>query len=203
MLFFHQPFLIYVDSWLTNWCSLEMQLKFFLDCLMALQKVLLLCLLAIRRPSWRSKNELHWCLRESFIFNDLEMSFVWPWLFSDLRDTICSEPLIDDVCWHENVRHDVVASHCLGPCWRHARWCFQRWWKQAYSWLIQGGLHPASHQNPRLSLGKAQCYVVFNVAHSLSIFSSTSTAVVVISRFVGSYQTLNRHSLYSFFPAKC
>ena len=23
------------------------------------------------------------------------------------------EPLIDDVCWHENVRHDVVASRCL------------------------------------------------------------------------------------------
>ena len=113
MLFFHQPFLISIHSWLTNWCSLEMQLKFFLDCLMAWRKVVLLCLLAIRQPSWRSKNELHLCLRESFIFNDLEMSFVWPWLFSDLRDTICSEPLIDDVCWHENVRHDVVASRCL------------------------------------------------------------------------------------------
>ena len=33
--------------------------------------------------------------------------------FSDLRDTISSGPLIDDVCWHENVRHDVVASRCL------------------------------------------------------------------------------------------
>ena len=113
MLFFHQPFLISVDSWLTNWCSLEMQLKFFLDCLTAWWKVLLLCLLAIRQPSWRSKNELHWCLRESFIFNDLEMSFVWPWSFLDLRDTIGSEPLIDDVYWHENVCHDVVASCCL------------------------------------------------------------------------------------------
>ena len=24
-------------------------------------------------------------------------------------------------------------------------------------WLIQGGFHPASHQHPSLSLGKAQC----------------------------------------------
>jgi hypothetical protein len=61
------------------------------------------------------------------------------------------------VCWHKNVRHDVVASRCLRPCWRRARRCFRRWWKQAYSWLIKGGLHPASHQNPSLSLGKAQC----------------------------------------------
>ena len=54
-------------------------------------------------------------------------------------------------------------------------------------WLIQDGLHPASHQHLSLSLGKAQCYVLFNVAHSLSIFLSTSVAVVVISRFAGSY----------------
>ena len=90
-----------------------MQLKFFLDCLTTWQKVVLLCLLAIRQPSWRSKNELHWCLRESFISNDLEMSFVWPWSLLDLWDTISSEPLIDDVCWHDNVRHGVVASRCL------------------------------------------------------------------------------------------
>jgi hypothetical protein len=24
MIFFRQPFLIFVESWLTNWCSLEM-----------------------------------------------------------------------------------------------------------------------------------------------------------------------------------
>jgi hypothetical protein len=24
MIFFHQPFFIFVESWLTNWCSLEM-----------------------------------------------------------------------------------------------------------------------------------------------------------------------------------
>ena len=113
MFFFHQPLLISLDSWLMNWCSLEMQLKFFLDCLTAWWKVLLLCLLAIHQSSWRSKNELHWCLRESFISNDLEMSFVWPWSLLDLWDTISSEPLIDDVCWHDNVRHGVVASRCL------------------------------------------------------------------------------------------
>jgi hypothetical protein len=55
MLFFHQPFLIFVDFWLMNWCSLEMQLKFLLDCLYLLaawQLVILLCLLTIRQPSW-------------------------------------------------------------------------------------------------------------------------------------------------------
>ena len=121
-----------------NWCSLEMQLKFFLDCLTTWWKVVLLCLLAIRQPSWRSKNELHWCLRESFIFNHLEVSFVWSWSFTDLWDNR-SEPLIDDVCWHENVRHHVVASHCLGPycqCWS---WSFWRWWKQAYSGWYEVG----------------------------------------------------------------
>ena len=160
MLFFNQPFSIFVDSWLMNWGSLEIQLKFLLDCLYLLaawQRVLLLCLLALHQPPWWSSKELHWCLRESFISNDLGVSFVWPWSFTALQDTVGSEPFIDDVCWHENVRHDVVASHCLGPCWWRARWCFQRWWKQVYSWLIQGGLHPASHQNPSLSLGKAQC----------------------------------------------
>ena len=30
-----------------------------------------------------------------------------------LRDTVSSEPLIDDICYHENVHHDVVASRCL------------------------------------------------------------------------------------------
>jgi len=37
MLFFHQPFLIFVEYWLTNWGSLEMQLKFLPDCLTAWQ----------------------------------------------------------------------------------------------------------------------------------------------------------------------
>ena len=69
------------------------KLKFFLAYLchpMAWRRVILLSLLAIRQPSWRSKNELHWYLHESFIFNDLEMSFVWPWSLLDLRDTIDS-----------------------------------------------------------------------------------------------------------------
>ena len=30
-----------------------------------------------------------------------------------LRHTVDRPPLIYDVCWHENVRHDVVASRCL------------------------------------------------------------------------------------------
>ena len=30
-----------------------------------------------------------------------------------LQDIVDSEPLIDDDYWHENVCHDVVASHCL------------------------------------------------------------------------------------------
>ena len=62
MLFFHQPFLIFVDSWLTSWGSLEMQLKFLLDCLTAWRRVVLLCLLMIRQPSWWSKKEPHWYL---------------------------------------------------------------------------------------------------------------------------------------------
>ena len=93
------------------------KLKFLLGCLcplMAWWRVLLLCLLVIRQPSWWSRKELHCCLRESFISNDLGVSFVWPWLFTALEDIVRSEPLIDDVCWHENVRHDVVASRCLG-----------------------------------------------------------------------------------------
>ena len=90
-----------------------MQLKFLLDHLTMWQRVVLLYLLTIRQPSWWLRKELHWCLRESFISNDLGMSFVWPWSFMALRDTVSSEPLIDDICYHENVRHDVVASRCL------------------------------------------------------------------------------------------
>ena len=74
MLFFHQPFLIFVDSWLMSWGSLEMQLKFLLDCLTAWQRVVLLCLLTICRPFWWSKKEPHWYLHESFISNGLGMS---------------------------------------------------------------------------------------------------------------------------------
>ena len=67
MLFFHQPFLIFVDSWLTNWGSLEMQLKFLLDRLMAWRRVVLLCLSVIHRSSLWSKKEPQWYLYESFI----------------------------------------------------------------------------------------------------------------------------------------
>ena len=64
---------------------------------------------------------------------------------------------------------------------------FSKMMKAGIFWLKQGGLHPASHQHPSLSLRKTQCYVVFDVAHSLSICSSTSTAVVVIFGFASSY----------------
>ena len=42
--------------------------------------------------------------------------------------------------------------------------------------LIRGVLLPASYQHPSLSLRKTQCYVVFGVAHSMSICLSTSSA---------------------------
>ena len=49
------------------------ELKFLLNCLTAWRRVILLCLLAIRQPSWWSRKDFHWCLYRSFVFNDLEM----------------------------------------------------------------------------------------------------------------------------------
>jgi hypothetical protein len=156
MLFLHQPFLISIDSWLMNWCSLEMHLKFFLDCLTVWQKVVLLCLLAIHQLSWRSKNELHWCLHESFIFNDLEVSFVWPWLFRTYKT-------------QSTVNHWLmmsIAQECtplysgISLSWSLLLMCelvFLKTMEACIFWLMRGGLHLASHQNPSLSLEKAQC----------------------------------------------
>jgi len=46
--------------------------------------------------------------------------FVWPWSFMALRDTVGRPPLIDDVCWYEDARHDVVTSLLifLNDYWR-------------------------------------------------------------------------------------
>jgi len=92
------------------------KLKFLLDCLCPLtvwRRIVLLCSFAIRQPSWWSKKEPHWYSHRSFIFNDLGNVFGRPWSFTALRDTVVHEPLIDDVCWHEDVRYVVVASHIL------------------------------------------------------------------------------------------
>jgi hypothetical protein len=106
-----------------------------------------LCLCTIR---W-GYGQLHALLPSTFL--------VFCWFLVDELGSIGDAKLSSSLafCWHKNVRHDVVASRCLSSCWRRARRCFRRWWKQAYSWLIKGGLHPASHQNPSLSLRKAQC----------------------------------------------
>ena len=122
MLFFHQPFLIFVDSWLTNWGSLEMQLKFLLDCLTAWQRVVL-CLLMIRRPSWWSKKEPHWYLHESFISDDLGMSSCahgCSW-FHETPST--DHHWLITFCWHEIARHDVGASHCPSSYYQRVNWC--------------------------------------------------------------------------------
>jgi hypothetical protein len=116
----------------------------------AWQRVVLLCLSAIRQPYWWSRRELSWYSHGSFISNGLGMSFLQSWSFIALRDTI-GRPLI------ENVRHDVVASCHLGPCCRHTRWCLRGWWKQDIDLLIWGELLPTSHQPPSLSPGKVQC----------------------------------------------
>ena len=161
MLFFHQPFLIFIDSWLMNWGSLEMQLKFLLDCLMAWWRVVLLCLLTIRRSSWWSKKEPHWYLHESFISNGLGMSS----------------------CAHDFMRHyrqtsinywRLLARECTPRC---SDW---RWWKQASDWLIWGELHPTSHQPSSLSPRKVQCLVAFNITCGLLICSPTSYEWVLL-----------------------
>ena len=120
MLFFHQPILIFINSWLSCWVHWRCKLKFLLGCLCPLMawRRFLLCLLAIRQLSWWSRKELHWNLHESFISNGLGVSFVCSWSFTALWDTV-GRPLI------ENVRHDVVASRHLGPYCRRASLSFE------------------------------------------------------------------------------
>ena len=94
MLFFHQPFLIFVDSWLTNWGSLEMQLKFLLDCLTAWRRVVLLYLLCLWTQwctPWCSGISLSWSLlpmRELVPLKMMKAGIFW---------------LIQGGCWHKNV----------------------------------------------------------------------------------------------------
>ena len=104
------------------------KLKFLLDCLTAWQRVVLVCLLAIRQPSWWSKKEPHWYLHESFTSNGLGMTscahdFMWH----------CRQTTTDWWCllirgcmpWCSGICHP-------SPYCRHASWSFQRWWKQTY-----------------------------------------------------------------------
>ena len=99
------------------------ELKFLLDCLcplMAWQRVVFLCLLAVRQPSWWSKKEPHWYSHRSFIFNDLEV-FCVPMV---VHDSMRHSWQTTDAC------HDVVASHHLGPYCRHVSWSFRGWWER-------------------------------------------------------------------------
>ena len=86
--------------------------KFLLDglCLLAVwRRVVLVCLPAVLMVEEGTSLVLAWKLHLQW----LEDVILQPWLFMVSRDIVGSEPLIDDVCLHKNVRHDVVASRCL------------------------------------------------------------------------------------------
>ena len=135
-----------------------------------------------------------------------------------LWHTIDRSPLIFNVCWHENVRHDVVASWCLvlvddmrdgdfeGDESRHQiSWyevsCTQllisllAWVLEMlgclwhYLWPVDLFVHflwvSASIVDP------------FCGTHPISLCSIAE--LMVWFWFVGSYQTMDRHILYSFF----
>ena len=125
MLFFHQPFLIFVDSWLTSWYSLELQTWV---------------------PPWWSLSSSGMAESNTptvlMVDGRISLVFAWklplqwlrvvilqPWLFMVSRDTVGRPLLNDDVYWHEDARHDVVASHCPDLCYWRASWCLWKWWK--------------------------------------------------------------------------
>jgi hypothetical protein len=123
----HQPFLIsLVPSWRidVHWrCRLE----FFLDglfVLMAWQRVVLLCLLAVLIIEEGTSLVLTWKLYLQW-FRDVILQ---PWLLMVFRDTVGSPPLID-VCWHKDACLAVMASRHPCPCYQCARWCLRRRWK--------------------------------------------------------------------------
>ena len=88
--------------------------------------------------------------------------------------------LIIDICWHDDACHDVVASCCLGPCLLTCELVSSRM-KAGIFWLIHHGLHPTCHYQLSLSLGGAQCSVVFDIAHDLFVHFSWVSAYIEIS----------------------
>jgi hypothetical protein len=179
MIFFHQRVLIFDDSWLMNWYSLEMQthvppwLSLFYN---GVVKRCSSCLSVIRQASWWSRKKPHWWKLHLKWIRDVILQ---PWLFLVSRDIVGNPPMID-VCWHKDGCHDVVAcSHPCHYCW-HARWCLRRWWKQVSDWLMWEKLHPTSHYHLSLSFGKTKCKDIFNITHGLSLCSSTSFEWVLL-----------------------
>jgi hypothetical protein len=136
MIFFRQPFLIFVDSWSTNWYSLEMQTRvppWLSLSSNGMVKSSSSCLSVICQPSWWSRKEPHWWKLYLKWLRDVILQL---WLFIVSWDIVGSLPMID-VCWHKDGCYDVVASSHPYPYCQHARWCLQRWWKQVSEWLCE------------------------------------------------------------------
>ena len=154
MLFFHQPFLIFIDSWLTSWGPLEMRTQVSPWLSLSSNGVaesfssLLLAILMVEEGT---PSILAWKLHLQW----LRDVFLCPWLFMIPRDTVDRPPLIDDI---------LLTWDCTPWCsgislsWFLLSMCESVSPKMVGAdvfWIIQGELYPASHQHPSLSLGKA------------------------------------------------
>ena len=156
------------------------KLKFLLDRLCPITtwcRVVFLCLLAILASILMIKEGTSLVLAWKLHLQWLRVVFVQPWLwpYETLWQTI------DQWC--------LLAQECMPWCggipssWSLLSTCkpvLSKMMKAGIFWLIRGGLHLASHHHPSLSLRKAQCYVVFNFACGLLIFSSTSYEWVLL-----------------------
>ena len=94
---------------LTSWGSLEMQTQvppwLSNDVAKSYSSLFVSDMPAVLMIKERSSLVLTWKLHLQWL-GDV---FGRPWSFMALRDTVINEPLIDDVCWHKDVRYDVVA----------------------------------------------------------------------------------------------
>jgi hypothetical protein len=112
MLFFHQPFLISVDSWLTSWVSLEMQTQVppwlslsSSGMAESYSSLFVIGMLVVLMAEEGTSLVFAWKLH----LQRLKVVFMRPWLFMALWDTVDRPPLITDVCWYEDACQDVVA----------------------------------------------------------------------------------------------
>ena len=155
MLFFHQPFLIFVDSWLTSWGSLEMQTQVppWLSNGVGGELFFFVC--------WQYASHLDG-QRRNLIGTAWKLHLQW------LRDVV-SRP--GHLRPYETPSTDLIDYWCLLTQWC-TPWCSgislswsllpmrelvpSKMIRACIFWLIKGGFHPASHQHPSLSLGKAQ-----------------------------------------------
>ena len=156
MLFFHQPFLIFllILGWQVgvHW---RCKLKFLLDRLTTWQRVVLLCLLAICQPSWWSKKDPHWSHMEAS--SSMTRGCLWATMVVYGLTRHSHQWTIDWWClltqWCTPWCSGISLSWSLLPMRELVP---LKTMKAGIFWLIQGGFHPASHQHPSLSLGKAQ-----------------------------------------------